>query len=83
MRIQTTRLLPSGSKQRGVYRFDAMIDVAADGSITGSKLSPGCDLPANLEAPPGRRIGKAVLVPAVDNGKFVAGVYNYHFAIPR
>jgi hypothetical protein len=70
-------------KQRGVYRFDATIDVAADGSITGSKLSPGGDLPANLEAPLADALRKAVLVPAVDNGKFVAGVYNYHFAIPR
>lgn len=76
-------LLANGLRQRAVYSFDATIDVAADGSVTGATVSPGGDLPPKMAAPLGDALRKTVFVPAVDNGKFVAGVYHYHFAISR
>jgi hypothetical protein len=76
-------LIANGLKQRSVYRFDANIDVAADGNVTAAALSPGGDLPKNLEAPLADALRKAVFVPAVDHGKFVPGVYHYHFETAR
>jgi hypothetical protein len=76
-------LIANGLKQRNVYRFDANIDVAADGTIAAVTLSPGGDLPPKLEAPLAEALRKAVFVPAVDHGKFVAGVFHYHFETAR
>lgn len=76
-------ILASGLRQRAVYRFDATINVTADGGVTSATISPGGDLPQEMVAPVADALRRLVFVPAVENGKFVAGVYNYHFSIPR
>lgn len=76
-------LLPEGLRQRAVFRFDATIQVAADGHVTAAALKPGGDLPSGLEAPLGQALQKALFVPAVDHGKFVDGAYQYHFEVSR
>ena len=70
-------------RQHGVFRFDAAIQVAADGHVSGAVVKPGGDLPAELTAPIGEALRQAVFVPAVDAGKWVAGDYTYHFEVRR
>lgn len=72
-------LMAQGLIQRKVFRFDAEIHVSADGSITGVKTLPNDLLPDKMAAPISDGLKKAVFVPAVQDGKFVDGVYLYHF----
>jgi hypothetical protein len=70
-------------KQRGVFRFDATIQVAADGHVTGVSVKPDENLSPAMAEVLGDALRQAVLVPAVENGKFVDGICAYHFEVPR
>lgn len=76
-------LRPDALKQRGVFRFEAAIQVAADGRVSDVVVKSGGDLPPEFAAPIGEALRQAVFVPAIKNGKWVNGVYAYHFEVPR
>ncbi len=70
-------------RQAGVQRFDAAIQVAADGRVRRvSFIKPEKDLKPETAQAIGRALLKSVFVAAVDNGRFVDGVFEYHFG-PR
>jgi len=67
-------------RQAGVQHFDADIRVAAGGRVLRvSFVKPEKDLKPEMAQAIGRALLQAVFVPAVENGKFVDGVYTYHF----
>jgi hypothetical protein len=70
-------------KQAGISRFDATIEVAADGIVTKVRVKPDAALPPEMAGPISDALQEAVFVPAVKNGKFVADVYEYHFELPH
>ena len=76
-------LRPDALKQRGVFRFEAVIHVAAAGAVSDAAVKPGGEMPAELEAPIGEALRQAVFVPAVRNGQWVDGTYLYHCEVPR
>lgn len=76
-------LRADGLVQRKVLRFNAAINVAADGSVSGVTMSPDELLPEKMSDPIANALKKAVFVPAVENGKYVDGVYHYHFEAPK
>ncbi|HOF09301.1 MAG TPA: hypothetical protein PLV33_04810 [Opitutaceae bacterium] len=63
----------------GVKSFVAVLRVKSDGSVMAVEIQPGADMPADLVAPIKAGLDKAVFVPAVKNGEFVEGVYEYRF----
>jgi len=69
-------------KQHGVLRFDATIEVAADGQVTSATIQPGGSVPAALDGPLSEALHHAVFVPAVSDGKPVAGRFAFHFQAP-
>jgi hypothetical protein len=75
--------LATGLIQRKVYRIDAQIHVTADGKITDVKVKPDSQMPEKMAAPIAAGLKHAMLVPAVDHGKFVDGTYEYHFEAPN
>jgi hypothetical protein len=76
-------LVPEGLKKNGVTHVDATIAVAADGLVTEVTVKPDAGVSAKMLTALGDALKKAcVFVPAVDNGKFVAGSYNYHLEVP-
>jgi hypothetical protein len=77
-------IIAEGLKQREIFRFDATIQVAADGRVTKVAFAPDANLPSGMaEAIAGAFEKAAVFVPAVDNGRFVDGAYAYHFEVPH
>lgn len=74
-----TPLVAQGLVERKVFRFDAEIKIAADGEVTKVKVMPNDLLPEKMAAPIAEALTKAVFIPAVQNGKYVEGVYLYHF----
>jgi hypothetical protein len=70
-------------RERSVFQFDATLNVSADGIVTGVAIKPGGRIPAELVESVAYALEKAVLVPAVAKGRFVDGVYEYHFEAPR
>lgn len=76
-------LVAHGLVQRKVFRFDAQIQVGADGTAYQVTMMPDDLLPEKMAAPIAEGLKKAVFVPAIQDGKFVEGVYLYHFqALP-
>lgn len=77
-------LVPSRLKGAGIFRVEAKIEVGADGKVTAVTVKEDGSIPAaNIPhlANPLQR--SAVFVPAVDQGKPVAGTYQYLLEIPR
>ena len=66
-----------------MLRFGATIHVAADGRATRVEVQPDGKLSAEMGQIIGGALLHAVLVPAVDHGKFVDGAYDYHFDATR
>ena len=77
-------LVAEGLRQRKIFRIDATLRVAADGAVEDVTVSPNDSIPPEMMAPLGEALHKScVFVPAVDHGKFVAGVYQYHLDVPQ
>ena len=77
-------LVPEGLKKNGVLQVDATIGVAADGQVTEVSVKPDGNVSQKMLAALGDALKKAcVFVPAVDNGKSVAAIYNYHLEVPH
>jgi hypothetical protein len=75
-------IIAEGMKQRKIFRFDATVQVAADGHVARVEFTPDASLSTEMAAAIGGAFEKAaVFVPAVDHGKFVDGVYAYHFEV--
>jgi hypothetical protein len=74
-------LVPAKLRQLKIYKIDATFHVAADSKITAVDIKPG-EMPANMEKMFSTGFQRGCLfVPAVDNGKFVDGTYEYHMEI--
>lgn len=77
-------LVPEGLRKNHVARVDAIITVAADGSVTGVDLKPDEKTSAKMAAALVDALTKACLfVPAVDHGQFVAGTFHYYLEVTR
>ncbi len=77
-------LIPEGLRQRNIRQVDAEIDVDGDGRVTAVTIKPDGGVSPEMVAPLSDALKKAcVFVPAVDNGKFVAGSYRYHLEVYR
>jgi len=77
-------LVAEGLRQRNIHVVDATIAVDADGHVTNVTFKPDSDVPAALVGPLAEALQKnAAFVPAVDNGRFVAGTYAYLLQVPR
>ncbi|HZZ20132.1 MAG TPA: hypothetical protein VFE25_12220 [Opitutaceae bacterium] len=64
-----------------IYNVDATFHVKADGTITSVNMKPG-ELAPDMEKKFADGFQRGCLfVPAVDNGKFVDGTYEYHMAV--
>jgi hypothetical protein len=75
-------VIAEGLKQRRIFRFDAAVHVAAGGGVTQVVFPPDTTLSPDIAGAIAGAFEKvAVFVPAVDNGKFVDGVYAYHFEV--
>ena len=77
-------LNPVGLKKDGVARFHARITVAADAKVRRVSFVNGeKDLKPEMAQAIGKALLHAAFVPAVENGRFVDGVYDYEFTAPR
>ena len=75
-------IIAEGLRQRKIFRVDAAIQVAADGSVRQVDFTPDTGLAPDIATAIAGAFQKAaIFVPAVDNGKFVDGVYAYHFEV--
>lgn len=72
-------LMKQGLVQRKVFRFEAEIQVTAEGRVKEVKMLPDDMLPEKMSAPIAEGLKKAVFAPAIQDGVFVDGVYLYHF----
>ncbi len=71
---------PEALMKAGVAHFDAKITVAASAKVLQVRFVNGeKDLKPEMAQAIGRALLRAVFVPAVENGKLVDGVYEYHF----
>jgi hypothetical protein len=74
-------LVAARLRQMKIYQVDATFKVAADGTITGVDVKPGTMTPDTVKMfATGFQRG-CLFVPAVDNGKFVDGTYEYHMQV--
>lgn len=75
-------LRPEGLRKYGVKRIAARLAVAPDGKVTPTLLSGPDELPAALAPAVQATLARAVVFPAVDQGKLVAGTLDYHLDVP-
>jgi hypothetical protein len=74
-------LVASRLRQMKLYKVDATFHVAADGTITSVDMHPG-EMSPDMEKMFSKGFQRGCLfVPAVDNGKFVDGTYEYHMEV--
>jgi hypothetical protein len=67
----------------GIRRIAARLDVSAEGKVAATILSGPADVPAELVAPLTAALVRAVVAPAIDRGKPVAGQLDYQLeALP-
>lgn len=66
----------------GVKRVAARLAVAADGKVTATVSSGPGDVPADLVAPLTTALSQALVAPAIDQGRAVAGSLDYHLEVP-
>ncbi len=74
-------IMAEGLKQRKIYQFEAQLQVKADGTIGSVTVSPNPAISEKMAAAIATALGKAALVPAVENGVFVDGTYTYRFDV--
>ncbi|HEX2855543.1 MAG TPA: hypothetical protein VHO24_20070 [Opitutaceae bacterium] len=75
-------LRADGLREYEVARIEAKLAVAADGSVTEVTLQPGSILPAAMAEPVTAALRKAPFAPAIENGRAVAGTFDYVFVVP-
>jgi hypothetical protein len=74
-------LVDSVLRKMKIYKVDATFQVKADGTITSVTMKPG-ELSPDMEKTFSSGFQRGCLfVPAVDNGKFVDGTYEYHMEV--
>lgn len=66
-------------REHGVHSFVATVAVSARGEVTGAKLKPGAAAPESLLPELEKVLTQAVFVPAVKDGAFVDGEFEYRF----
>jgi hypothetical protein len=71
-----------GLRKYGVKRIAARLAVAADGKVVPALLSGPEDVPAALAAPLTTALSRAIVVPALDHGRPVAGSLDYLLVVP-
>ncbi|AOS42978.1 hypothetical protein Verru16b_00013 [Lacunisphaera limnophila] len=77
-------LVPKGLSDRGIYRVEAKIEVGADGKVTAVTLKEDAAIPAEMAPALAKALQRsAVFVPAVNQGVFVPGTYDYLKEVPR
>ena len=77
-------LVPQGLRERGIFRVEAKIEVGVDGKATAVTLKEDGSVPAAMAPALVKAMQRsAVFVPAVDQGKFVPGTYDYLLEVPR
>jgi len=69
-------------RRYGVKHVAARLAVAPDGKVTPVLLSGPDDVPPNLVAPLNSALSQAVVYPAIDQGKPVAGSLDYVLEMP-
>lgn len=72
-------LRPAVLAKYAVKRFAATLQVVQDGTVKAATIHPGFDMPDTMVGPLSEALAKAVLVPAVKDGQFVDGSYEYQF----
>jgi len=72
-----------GLRQRGVLNFTAVVAFDADGKVTSVTLQPDGKYPEAMAAPLAEALRSIVIVPGVENGALVSGVYTYRFTTPQ
>jgi hypothetical protein len=74
-------LAASTLRKMKIYKVDATFQVGADGTITGVDVAPNGMAPGTVKMFTDGFQRNCLFVPAVDNGKFVAGTYTYHMDV--
>jgi hypothetical protein len=74
-------LVPAVLRQMKIYKVDATFNVGADGTITAVAIKPGEMAPATEKMFSDGFQRGCLFVPAVDNGKFVDGTFEYHMEV--
>jgi hypothetical protein len=75
-------LRADGLRKYGVKRVAARLAIAPDGKVTATVLSGPADMPAELQAPLAAVLAQAVVAPAIDQGRPVAGSLDYLLEVP-
>lgn len=75
-------LRPEKLGKYGVKRVAARLDIAADGKITPTLLSGPDEVPAELRPAMNVALARAVVAPAIDRGKPVAGSLDFVLEVP-
>lgn len=66
-------------KKHEVKKFSATLLIALDGSVKTATLAEGFEMPQKMVAPISNALTKALFVPAVKDGQFVEGPFEYKF----
>jgi len=73
-------LLPEALRRRHVLRFNARMQIAADGKVSSVSIEPGAQMPEAMKGPLEEALAKSsVFVGAVEKGRFVEGEYLHRF----
>jgi len=62
-----------------VKKFSATLQVAADGTVKSAVMAAGFDMPQKIAPSITNALKKAVFVPALKDGQFVEGTFEYKF----
>jgi hypothetical protein len=77
-------LVPKGLRERNIFRVEAKIEVGVDGKATAVTIKEDGSIPAAMIPALAKALQRsAVFVPAVDQGQFVPGTYDYLIEVPR
>ena len=68
-------------REHGVRRIVATLEVGSDGVVSKVQLDPASEIPEPLVPAVAQALEKALVVPAVDRGKFVAGSVPYRLEV--
>ena len=75
-------LRPEVLRRYGVKRVVARLTIAADGKVTPLLLPDRSDLPADLVAPMMEALSRAVVAPAIEQGRPAPGSLDYQLEVP-
>lgn len=71
-------LRSDGLRQRGIQLVQARLEVTAEGRVTSATVEPVGGVSAALAGPLAEALRRAVLSPAIAQGKAVASTFSYH-----